>query len=88
MFKQRNSLPWDKLPYVQDYEFVINSTLYGQSYLCLVLDEGHEFRNPGPKHSSTLALADLAAIRIIMTATPLQTHTKVSSTSLFFRHCT
>ncbi|KAF9523073.1 P-loop containing nucleoside triphosphate hydrolase protein, partial [Crepidotus variabilis] len=41
-----------------------------------VLDEAHEFRNTGPKHSAALAIMELASIRLVMTATPLQTNTK------------
>jgi len=55
----------------------VNSTLFSQKYLSLVLDEAHEFRNIGAKHSAALAIVGQATLPLIMTATPLLTSTKV-----------
>jgi TATA-binding protein-associated factor len=44
----------------------------------VILDEGHEFRNVGPKHMATFTIEGLAAVKLVLTATPLQTSTKVS----------
>jgi len=54
------------------------STLFGRKYLTVIVDEGHEFRNVGPKHTAAFSIMTLAAVRLVMTATPLQTSTKVS----------
>ena len=43
------------------------------------INEAHEYRNVDPKHLGALAILKQAKIRIAMTATPLQTSTKVSS---------
>jgi hypothetical protein len=47
--------------------------------LTVTIDEAHEFRNPGVKHSAALSILQKAKIRLIMTATPLLTSTKVRS---------
>jgi hypothetical protein len=55
----------------------LGNTLFGQRYLTVIFDEGQMARNPGPKHSSALLLLNQANVRLILTATPLQTSTKV-----------
>jgi hypothetical protein len=74
-------LPWtlpSRLPYSDK---TISKTLYSQSYLSVTVDEAHSFRNNGPRHSSILLLLEKAELRLILTATPLQTSTKVGSGS-------
>jgi len=63
---------------------VIHETLFGYKYLVMALDEAHIFRNNGAKHAAALALLFLAALRLILTATPLQTSTTVRSRALSF----
>jgi TATA-binding protein-associated factor len=60
---------------------MVSKTLYGQKYLTITVDEAHNFRNTGPRHSSILLLLNKAEIRLILTATPLQTSTKVAKWS-------
>ncbi|PPR01683.1 hypothetical protein CVT26_013098, partial [Gymnopilus dilepis] len=68
-------LPWDarRLPGFKDH---VRTTLYSQSYLTVVVDEAHEFRNPGVKHTAAVAILKQSSARLIMTATPLQTGTR------------
>jgi hypothetical protein len=55
----------------------VKKTLFGLQYLSVTIDEAHEFRNVGPKHSAALCILELATVRLALTATPLQTSTKV-----------
>ena len=81
--KNSNSkLPWDIPPKMPGASKVIHETLFGYKYLVIALDEAHVFRNNGAKHAAALALLILAALRLILTATPLQTSTTVRSISL------
>ena len=76
-----NKLPWalpDRLPNSEDK---ISKTLYSQKYLTITVDEAHTYRNSGPRHSSILLLLNRAELRLILTATPLQTSTKVCTGS-------
>jgi hypothetical protein len=52
--------------------------LFGQRYLLVTIDEGHLFRNVGPKHWATLVIVERGLLRLIMMATPLHTSMKVS----------
>lgn len=52
-------------------------TLFDHTYYSVTIDEAHLFRN-SPKHFAALALARCAKLRLILTATPLHTSTKVS----------
>lgn len=52
-------------------------TLFDHSYYSVTIDEAHLFRN-SPKHFAALALVQCAKLRLILTATPLHTSTKVS----------
>jgi hypothetical protein len=72
-------LPWDKLKRNATYDQTVKKTLFGLEYLSATIDEAHEYRNVGPKHLGALAILKQAKIRIAMTATPLQTSTKVST---------
>lgn len=56
-------------------------TLYRQDYLSVTLDEAHHFRNYGAKHSAALTILRKSIVRLILTATPLQTATTVSKTA-------
>ncbi|EAU80360.1 hypothetical protein CC1G_12776 [Coprinopsis cinerea okayama7 len=70
------SLPWvtpDKLP---GYASAAGSTLFGRQYLTVVFDEAQGARNTGQKHSSALQILEQAQVRLVLTATPLQTSTK------------
>ena len=55
------------------------SSLFGQRFLCGIVDEAHAFRNSGVKHTAILTILNNCVIRLPLTATPLQTSTKVSS---------
>jgi TATA-binding protein-associated factor len=70
-------LPWDYPEPVLAYSQRLPSTLYGQKFLSVVIDEAQGVRNTGPKHTSALRILDQASVRLILTATPLQTSTKV-----------
>lgn len=74
----RSALPWAMPQPLPGYTTNIKNTLYSQRYLSITIDEAHAFRNVGPKHLSVLALMNLGTIRFAMTATPLQTSTKVA----------
>ncbi|KAF9470636.1 hypothetical protein BDN70DRAFT_901952, partial [Pholiota conissans] len=75
--KKSGSLPWDPLPLRSaKHRPEISKTLFGQRYLSITLDEAHNFRNHGAKHSAALEILKLAIIRLILSATPLQTATK------------
>ncbi|KAJ3497670.1 hypothetical protein NLJ89_g10318 [Agrocybe chaxingu] len=71
-----SKVPWTTPERLPGYEAQAPLTLFGQKYLSTTLDEGQNCRNNGAKHSSVLAILALTLIRIIMTATPLQTSTK------------
>lgn len=70
-------MPWSAPIARSDHEQKVKRSLFGQKYLSVTLDEAHEFRNVGTKHASALLILSLAKIGLIMTATPLQTSTKV-----------
>jgi TATA-binding protein-associated factor len=72
-------LPWKRQKRLLKYDSVVNETLFGLDYLSVTIDEAHEFRNVGPKNLAALSILEKANARLIMTATPLQTSTKVSS---------
>lgn len=72
--KTLNAQPW-KLPTTKES---LEYTLFGHSYLTVIIDEAHHMRNPGKKHISILKLLERATVRLIMTATPLHTSSKVS----------
>ena len=76
--KKRGSLPWalpPLLPLARRAD--VSKTLFGQQFLSITLDEAHNFRNYGAKHSGALAILDQSIVRLILSATPLQTATKV-----------
>jgi hypothetical protein len=60
-----------------NYAAKVGSTLFGREYLCVVLDEAHFCRNPGPTHWGPLAIMEQAKTRLVMTATPVQTRVEV-----------
>lgn len=77
--KEYGTAPWTSHNFFPSIEKSdIAKTLYGQYYLSVTLDEAHNFRNHGVKHSAALELLDNAVIRLVLSATPLQTATKVS----------
>ena len=76
--KKHGSFPWalpPLLPLARRAE--VSKTLFAQNFLSITLDEAHNFRNYGAKHSAALAILDLSVIRLILSATPLQTNTTV-----------
>ena len=70
-------MPWEARRRLPGYQTKIRATLYNQDYLAVILDEAHEFRNPGPKHNAAYEILQSALVRLIMTATPLQTSIRV-----------
>ncbi|GLB33117.1 putative helicase [Lyophyllum shimeji] len=71
-----SELPWVHPPRLANYLTSVGKTLFGQQYFVGTVDEAQVFRNLGPKHSSALLILEQSTLRIVMTATPLQTSTK------------
>ncbi|KAG6883167.1 hypothetical protein C0993_007539 [Termitomyces sp. T159_Od127] len=69
--KKKNAMPWDMPP--QKSSADLSLTLLGHQYLTVVVDEAHNFRNPGKKHLAILRILENACVRLPMTATPLYT---------------
>ncbi|KAF8951749.1 P-loop containing nucleoside triphosphate hydrolase protein, partial [Flammula alnicola] len=75
--KTSGALPWTTPPLLPlNRRANISKTLFGQCYLSTTLDEAHHFRNHGAKHSAALAILGQTTMRLVLTATPLQTATK------------
>lgn len=72
---RKGKLPWDFPPKMPQSP---NKTLFNHTYYSVTIDEAHLFRNVGPKHFAALALFEHAQLRLVLTATPLHTSTKVS----------
>ncbi|KAG5634213.1 hypothetical protein H0H81_002857 [Sphagnurus paluster] len=72
----RDTMPWTHPNKRHNYDTNVKKTLYGQQYLTVTIDKAQAFRNVGMKHSSALVILESAMLRIIMTATPLQTSMK------------
>lgn len=72
--KKKGARPWDPLSPKGSLEH----TIFGHQFLTVIIDEAHHLRNPGMKHSAALRILEQATIRLIMTATPLHTSSKVS----------
>src|ERR1700724_1952293 len=72
--RKKNARPWD-LPQPKGS---LENTIFGQDFLVCIIDESHHMRNPGRKHSAALRLLQQARVRLIMTATPLHTSSKVN----------
>ena len=70
-------MPWEMPPTLPGFKDNVKLSLFSQKYLTIVLDEAHEFRNLGPKHTAAFAILQQSAVRLVMTATPLQTSTRV-----------
>ncbi|KAF8153559.1 hypothetical protein BJ912DRAFT_868663 [Pholiota molesta] len=69
--------PWANVDYLDlAFRADVNKTLFGQSFLSVTLDEAHNFRNHGTKHLAALEILDNTIIRLVLSATPLQTATK------------
>jgi TATA-binding protein-associated factor len=71
----KRKLPWD-LAHAKNGS---HPTIFDHKYLSVALDEAHLFRNIGPKHFAALSLLKQAHLRLVLTATPLHTSTKVRS---------
>ena len=69
--------PWVIPQKHTNYESLVGRTVFRQRYLTVVMDEAQSFRNPGPRHWCAIVLMGLSKMRMPMTATPLQTSTKV-----------
>jgi len=52
-------------------------SLFGRHYMTVTLDEGHAFQTLGAKQSSGALIMSLAFLQFVLTATPIQTSTKV-----------
>lgn len=70
-------MPWEHPEQLDDYDDVVGKTLYGQQWLTIVFDEAQGSRNYGAKHSAALLILERCKIRLILTATPLQTRPEV-----------
>ncbi|CAA7271229.1 unnamed protein product [Cyclocybe aegerita] len=68
-----SSLPWDNPARLPTFDRDVVRTLFGRLYLSITLDEAHNYRNSGQRHASALTILALACLRLILTATPLQT---------------
>ncbi|KIK51761.1 hypothetical protein GYMLUDRAFT_251819 [Collybiopsis luxurians FD-317 M1] len=64
--------PWALPPSFRPVE----GTLFGQEFLTIILDEGHEMRNVGAKYYAALRAFKQGRINLILTATPLLTSPK------------
>jgi hypothetical protein len=69
----KGRLPWD-VSYTKSSS---HQTIFDYAYLSVTLDEAHLFRNIGPKHYAALSLLKQGRLRLVLTATPLHTSTKV-----------
>lgn len=74
-----DKLPWAEPHRLATYDALLGNTLYGQEYLSITLDEAQGYRNSGAKHSAAIGVLKKGKVRMIMSATPLQTSTKVNS---------
>ena len=64
----------------------LSCSLFGQRFLSGIIDEAHFYRNRGLKHTAALTILDKCIIRMPLTATPLQTSTKVRKFPLSISH--
>jgi hypothetical protein len=71
------ALPWDLPEQRGSFEKRVSETLFGRRWATCIFDEAQGARNIGPKHFAALAILSISLIRLILTATPLQTSTKV-----------
>ncbi|TFK17541.1 hypothetical protein FA15DRAFT_734316 [Coprinopsis marcescibilis] len=69
-------LPWDPCSRASGYDTRVNSTLYGLEFLTVTWDEAQGLRNTGTMHLSALLILEQAMVRMILTATPIQTSIK------------
>ncbi|KAJ3564157.1 hypothetical protein NP233_g8477 [Leucocoprinus birnbaumii] len=72
--KKKNNPPW-KAPPVKPTQS-LKDTIFGQFFLSVIVDEAHQMRNLGNKHTSMLRLLQQAKVSLIMTATPIHTAPK------------
>ena len=75
--KKPKDLPWAHPARSISYNKNVHKTLFSQEYLSVVFDEAQTIRNCGPRQSSALLILEQCSVRLILTATPLQTSTKV-----------
>ncbi|TFK17447.1 hypothetical protein FA15DRAFT_605046 [Coprinopsis marcescibilis] len=74
--RPHRALPWDPSERLFTYSARVGLTLYGLEYLTVTWDEAQGIRNAGAKHLAALRLFEQSCLRIIMTATPIQTSVK------------
>jgi TATA-binding protein-associated factor len=84
--RKPKDLPWSHPARSISYDKNLHKTLFSQNYLSVVFDEAQIIRNCGPRQSSALLILEQCSVRLILTATPLQTSTKVRD-SLLSCHC-
>ncbi|KAH6893874.1 P-loop containing nucleoside triphosphate hydrolase protein [Coprinopsis sp. MPI-PUGE-AT-0042] len=70
------SLPWENPVPLPTFTASRPYTLFGHRWMTCVIDEAQGVRNIGRKHFAALTLLEQATVRLILTATPLQTSTK------------
>ena len=80
--RSRGGLPWDHPEPIPGANRNLERTLYNQRYLSVTFDEAQGVRNCGPKHSAALLILEQSIVRLVLTATPLQTSTKVNLSAL------
>ncbi|KAH6905671.1 P-loop containing nucleoside triphosphate hydrolase protein [Coprinopsis sp. MPI-PUGE-AT-0042] len=68
--------PWSHPEKREDFDVDVKKTLYGFKYLTVIFDEAQSSRNYGSKHSAALLILDRCLVRLVLTATPLQTRTE------------
>ncbi|GLB36948.1 putative aortic smooth muscle cell differentiation [Lyophyllum shimeji] len=69
---KRTARPWDSPKAKRS----LDRTIFGHQFLTVIVDEAHNMRNAGRKHTAALRLLQQATVRLIMTATPLHTSSK------------
>ncbi|KAG6848956.1 hypothetical protein H0H93_012463 [Arthromyces matolae] len=77
---KKDSRPWDQ--WDRKTETPLETTIFGQSFFTITVDEAHLMRNPGAQHSAILKLLWKARLRLILTATPLHTAPKDTAAML------
>lgn len=82
---RNRNVPWAPHRQLPGFDATVSKTIYGQRMLSITLDEAHEFRN-NLKHAAALALVELAVVKLIATATPLQTSNQVSRALLICQY--
>jgi TATA-binding protein-associated factor len=80
--KDKRRKPWE----IPRQKAKLEGTIFGLDYCTLIIDEGHHMRNIGALYWAAICLRQRSATTVILTATPLQTNSKVSCTSSLSIH--